>query len=818
MDNYFSDLAIKSVFIKLATDHLGQKRMVRLVVLAISLLLFSLIVGAILLAVKSPYSGLDLSLVAGTVEGVAANSPAAAAGFRPGDVILAIDDQPWQQAAAHYATVRSGESMTLLIQRDGRRQLIPLNFTPLPRTERLKRLSPLLVALGLALFSFFVWAYEPYDSTIILYLSLNYLGTAVLTFGALTTQDILWALLGFTISLCTLSPLLIHFHLHFTRPDWRIRRGWILGGLYALALTLVIWQFASFWSPQDRSNDWLASRAIRSYFVLASLASAALLVQAYFAGSLSQQRRIRLVVIGTIIAFIPLIGLALLPSLLTGQTLIAYEFTFPFLLLGPVAYGIAIYRYNLLDIDRLINRSVVHLTLLLILAVVYLGLATGLSHLWPGAWVGQPWVWGGVTLLFAAIFAPLRNRLQAVADRLFYGGWYDYRSVVGEMSQALGGIVDGDELAQLLVNRLPHILRLDGAALLLHQDENKLSLVKATGCNSLPPDLSVDGALSAKLRQMAQPLPAVELRAALEGAPLTDEEESWLGRPQLNTWVPLIRHGKLRGALLLCPRPGGEPFDAEDKRMLGTLAWGAAIAAENVQLVSNLRRRSSEVDQLYSQLMQSREAERKRLARELHDQVIQDMINLHHYLDTNAPRLGATAVENARALRERSQAIINDLRQICTDLRPATLDDLSLGLAMQGYVDDIAENEGMDISITLIGKEDFLSESLPEDVKVCLFRVLQEAVTNVRRHAQADHTQVKLAVMPDHVALEIRDDGQGFQCPAHLGAFTREGHFGLAGLQERLNLIAGAFWVESIPGQGTTLHARAPLNHNIEGV
>lgn len=801
---------------KLMTHWWTQKRLVVPIVSTVSLVAFGLIVGVALIAARQPYDGFTWATLSGTVNEVAANSPASAAGIYPGDVIRTINNKPIEQAIADYATIPEGKPVTLLVLQGGQQRKIQLILSPPPQSEIFQRLIPLFVAFCFILFSFIVWACKPYDLTVILYLSINQLGATGLAFGVLSNLGFFWAIRWFGVILCMFSPLLIYFHLLFTHPNQFARRKQIMAALYMLALANALWR----WSYPQPVNTlgYRMSRDISSiYFAATVLVSVILLTRAYFSSpSPSQQQRIRLVATGTSLAFAPLIGLALLPDIVSGTPTITYESTFPFLLLMPLAYGVAIYRHNLLNIDRLINRSVVHLTLLLILAAIYLALTAVITRVWQNSWVEQPFVWGMVMLLFAAIFAPLRNRLQIIVDHLFYGGWYDYRSVVSEMSQSLAKVTDSNEIAELLVTRLIAILRLDGAALILRNDERQLVLIKAMGCPPLPLHLQTSGQLAAKLFQVAQPLSASELNAALKDDELTEEEQSWLLDSELNMWIPLIRQKKLQGVLLLGNRLGGEPFDAEDRRALTTLSWGAAIAAENRRLVQSLRQRADEVNQLYSQLVQSREAERKRLARELHDRPIQNLINLHHYLNPTNLQLMSTAVENTQTLQERSQIIIDDLRQICTDLRPAALDDLSLGLAVQGYVEDIAEDKGISITLSWSGEKSFLSENLPEDVKVCLFRVLQEAVTNACRHTQFNHIQVRLAVMLDHVSLEVQDDGQGFQCPERLGILTRKGHFGLAGLQERVNLVGGTFQVKSASGQGTILRARVQLDNNVE--
>ncbi len=396
----------------------------------------------------------------------------------------------------------------------------------------------------------------------------------------------------------------------------------------------------------------------------------------------------------------------------------------------------------------------------------------------------------------------------------------DYPSLLAEMSQALAGIVVARELSDLLVGRLAELLDVNEAALLLREDEGDLVLAEMRGW-PLPEGerhrLPHQGTLSTQLLQAARPLDSQDLRGAtLSGASLTQDETWWLSRPEARLWIPLVRRGaygryilgKLQGVVLLGSRSGSEPgFGPEARRTLATLAWNAAVATENVELVAALRRRAEEAERLYSQILQSREAEGKRIARELHDGVIQDLVDFLYRLDTQAASLQAPTVE---AVRQRIREIIDNLRQLCSELRPSALDDLSLVLAMRGYLEDVKESYGLDVRLVLAPGEESRMEALTEEARLCLFRVLQEGLTNVHRHARARNVEVELRADGEHVILEVRDDGQGFECPPRLGSLVHQGRFGLAGAQERVMAAGGVLEVLSHYGRGTRLLARMP--------
>ena len=779
---------------------------------ALGVAVLAVILATASIAVRQPFSGFLWVRGTGVVTVVFPGSPAAAAGLRSGDVILAVAGRPTSSVRRSIAATSSpgvGERLEVSVLQDGRSQSLRMEMVHPPLLAQLHRLETPFIAFCFALLGFLVWAHKPHDRTVVLFLTFTYCLAMVFSAGALALLCQPFAFLGYILFLPLSSAAGVHFHLVFPAPRTLPKRGWILGGLYTLAVVAPLLYLPGLAQEADVEWYFLALNGARVYCAIAATIVAGLLLHRYRTTSGEEgRRRIRLVVFGTVLACAPIVGLSLLPEILSRDRpfFVHYELTLPFTLLIPLSYFVAIQRYNLLRIDQLVNRGVVHLVLLSILAVVYLGLAMGLPRLWT--WADQPLARCLFALLIAALFEPLRRRLQQLADRIFYGGWYDHRAVLHGMTQALAGIVDAETLADLLGRRLAQALHLERATLLLPNGDGGLVEVVAQAAPSDAPALPLRGRLVLALLAAARPLPVAELAASLAGAP-SEEEHSWLRRPEIELWVPLVRRDALQGVVLLGVKAGGEPFDAEDRRLLETLAWSAAVAADSVQVFSVLRRRADEVNRLYSQLLQSREDERKRLARELHDRVIQDLIHLRYFLEIGPANL---ASEEAReAVRDALRGVIDKLRQVSTELRPPALDDLTLGLAITGYVEEARSKFRLNIVLRLPPDAPGQLEALPEEARLGLFRVLQEALTNVHRHAGASRVEVALTSGPRDVTLEVRDDGRGFECPAQLGALIRHGHFGLAGALERMSLIGGRLELVSNVGGGTRLRASAPL-------
>ena len=214
-------------------------------------------------------------------------------------------------------------------------------------------------------------------------------------------------------------------------------------------------------------------------------------------------------------------------------------------------------------------------------------------------------------------------------------------------------------------------------------------------------------------------------------------------------------------------------------------------------------------------LAAAREEERLNLARELHDDAIQDLLGIRLALQLGRSALDREGADPATlALLDEGQCILQEvverLRRITGGLRPAGLEELGLVAALEGYAAHVRRKEaGADLPVELDLDPD--GATVPPMVARALFRVGQEGLRNARRHAGAQRAIVTLRVGVAEATLRVADDGCGFAPPPDLTALARAGHFGLVGLAEQLADLGGALAITSRPGAGTTLTARAPL-------
>ncbi len=200
-------------------------------------------------------------------------------------------------------------------------------------------------------------------------------------------------------------------------------------------------------------------------------------------------------------------------------------------------------------------------------------------------------------------------------------------------------------------------------------------------------------------------------------------------------------------------------------------------------------------------LLMEREEERKALARELHDEIIQDLVSTHYQLDSIITDLGNRG-EELKVVHEDIRSLIDAVRHICTDLRPPTIDSLGLGPALQSYLHEWSGRSGIAAQLELdpnLGR-------LPEMVELSIFRIVQEGLNNIRAHAYAHSVCIRLKhSSPQSVLLSIADDGRGMAAGMDLKALAAQGHYGLLGISERVALLSGRMQVQNRPGGGVLL-------------
>jgi signal transduction histidine kinase len=432
------------------------------------------------------------------------------------------------------------------------------------------------------------------------------------------------------------------------------------------------------------------------------------------------------------------------------------------LFLIPLSIGFAILNYRLWDIDIIVNRTLVYGTLTASVVGLYVLVVGGFGTLFhtkddlAGSLVAA-----GVV---AVLFAPLRDRLQRGVNRLMYGERDDPYAVLSRLGRRLETTLAPEAALESVAEAVSQALKVPYIAIELGQDGD--------------------------LRRVSE-----------HGAPIGETVD-----------LPLVHQREEIGRMLVSPRAPGEKFSPEDTRLLEDLARQAGAAAHEARLSVELRRSRE-------RLVNAREEERRRLRRDLHDGLGPTLGGLTLGLDAARSTLppGASTTEKLLAdLKAQTQEAVSDIRRLAHGLRPPALDDLGLVPAIRqqaakhGYLssDLPASTEEMHLkkgpTFSVEAPEDL--PPLPAAAEVACYRITQEAITNVSRHAKANSCRISLAVDEawDMLVVEVTDDGVGMPEGRRAGV-------GMTSMRERAEELGGTLAVEQNPEGGTRVVARLPL-------
>ncbi len=373
-----------------------------------------------------------------------------------------------------------------------------------------------------------------------------------------------------------------------------------------------------------------------------------------------------------------------------------------------------------------------------------------------------------------------------------------------QIARAVGGETDLEVILELVAKRGRALV---SARALLIELTQRDELVVAAGAGELPQGLigrSVplsDTVASQALRTGR----AQRLEDELNRARFDEHGLGQLGlQASGGLAVPLVFRGQTYGVLLALDRiHGGPAFSAEDERLLHAFAASAASAVATAKSIASERDR---------QRLAAAEGERRRWARELHDETLQSLSALRIGLSSagrsDRPEALGEAVRHAV---EHLEEAISDLRALITDLRPAALDELGVKAAIEGLAERTARHSlDVDVSVELAWEQGLAPTRPSPELETAIYRIVQEALTNASKHGGAKRAVVEIREEDSLVQMSIRDDGSGFT------PHVETDGFGLLGMRERTDLLGGRLLIDSAPGQGTTISASIPVRRRVD--
>jgi len=244
------------------------------------------------------------------------------------------------------------------------------------------------------------------------------------------------------------------------------------------------------------------------------------------------------------------------------------------------------------------------------------------------------------------------------------------------------------------------------------------------------------------------------------------------------------------------------------KEPVGGISEVRHLQAEMAEMARKVQASQEGLHDYIGAITSAQEEERLRLARELHDETIQELIALKQRVQlTQKAVKDQDAAQLLGELEGLAEGSIENLRRLTRALRPIYLEDLGLVTALEMLARETSQPSGLEVDFERTG----LERRLPRESELALYRIAQQALTNVVRHAQASRAVLRIAFADSEIELEVSDSGIGFQVPRSPTDFAPSGHFGLLGMRERADLIGARLEVQSAAGHGTRLAVRLPV-------
>jgi PAS domain S-box-containing protein len=545
---------------------------------------------------------------------VAAPSAASRAGVNPGDVLIAIDNQPIEGRAdvlAMQHASRPGDRHTYTLLRLGSRQMANVSLAPMPSGAGLFYYVLAAVGIFTLLVGAAVRARRPTDQATLhfFWLSVAFFGLFTFSFsGRLDRVD--WVFYwGDAIAVMVLPPLFLHFTLVF--PE----RPHIPGYSALLARWLPAVYLPGAVLGSTRALAVLRSGLDPEYFVrvialldrleyvyLAAFfgAGLAILLRALKrARSVTVKRQLRWIVWGTALGALPFalgyaipFALGVDPSISMGLSAIPLGFI-------PLAFASAIIRYRLMDVEIILKRLLIYTSAVAAIVAIYVLIlrASGGYISVEGGETDHRWIIAFLATIVVVLLAkPVKDGLQKAIDRAFYRDRYDYRQALVGFARELNSDLDLNRLADKMVTRVRETIELDRLAFLLATDTGDFESISHEGFENEPPKLNGASGIGSRLHSAH----TVRLDDPLAATRFTAEEVEYWRDHGIYYFVPCIAKDAAIAVLALGRRASGEPLSTEDTALVNAVAAQAATAIENGRLYRQLHLKASELDRLHA--------------------------------------------------------------------------------------------------------------------------------------------------------------------------------------------------------------------------
>lgn len=741
-----------------------------------------------------PYDGLSVyqENPMGEIYEVVPGGPADLAGIQIGDQLLAIDSKPVDPTKIeprYPPGLKAGDILTYMVARGGR--TVDLQLTIGRYTDNLPQLATYLgvqvLSLGFWLIGLLLVIFSQHEDNRAHLLGLVFsVGGLTIAVGGASGWNSFWgANILQQVLICLLAPLIVTVHFMFPALSFNKHRKAILYFfcIVALLLSLSIVSYNSV-KVSDTGEPELISRNLfrqiaLGFFTISWLVSIGLLLHNYRKVVESEVRRQTGILFwGMVLGVSPFVFLTLIPYILYGQEIVGGYITILFLLILPLAYAYVIFQRKLFIIDLIINRSLVWFVLIMFILSMSVLAFTVLERLFPAPQL-LPVIGGLIAALIAFSITGVSRFVQIQVDKVLYGNHYDFTTVTASLATKLAQPLDRSRLAELLTQELPSQMGVQRADLLLSDGKSLNSADPFVGNHTI----TLDDPFCKWLQENRLPLRSLEMLRKSSIAPTP----AWKEYDWAQVLGPLVVEGKLLGVLFLGKRAAGDIYSSQDMQIIATVTEQSALAAANLLLVETMRG-------FAQRLVRSEEEERKRLASDLHDTVLQDIFFI---------KLQLTKGIYPPEMNQAFDSLITTLRQMIKDQRPPLLKQ-GLVLALQGLVEELSKRSA---AIPKIIWHNNLSENpvLSDEQATAVYRIAQEAVNNAIKHARARSVEVVVENNGSNcLRLQVSDDGIG-GLSTNGNRKLDQNHFGLLLMQERATMINADLKIHTRLGEGTSI-------------
>ena len=432
-----------------------------------------------------------------------------------------------------------------------------------------------------------------------------------------------------------------------------------------------------------------------------------------------------------------------------------------------------------------------------------------------------------ITLLFSTLSAlavaliiyRLRPTVVSMIDYLFFRETYAYRQVLLRFDSELSNIISLDELADRMLPAIASAFRISRVIMFFRDMgsgdfTSQYSYPEKKSNNANTQVFVHDSPIVIWLQKETNPLNLNHIENITQFDGLWQPERDMLATSNIELLCPIKSRGELIGILALGVKKGGG-YSQEDIEMITSMAGKAGIIVENARMFTILRQQQQQVQHLLNEAIQAQENERQRISADLHDSVAQWLAGASYQTQTVEALIPDTNGNDIRVqlnlVEETIDKSLTELRRVLVDLRPPSLDELGLSHSLHQSLTSISSD-----GLTGYFHEEGDHTRLDPSVEITVYRVVQEALNNIRKHAEATKVDLYLSYNDDNIIVKIKDNGVGFDLTDTINNAISVGSLGLLGMKQRVDMLGGTIDIQTRHGKGTTIILTLPVQPQIE--